>query len=153
MRFEHSALSNALYRMRKNTEKESRKLASKQGNIFVRIARKISWQHAPDPAEIAGLLEKLHGRIKRKPGYTPQMEIGRRILKIGTLARNWRFWKVERGIGSIKVWIRDNANYSKVVDDRQGLLKQAVSQVRNTLKRGMDETVKKVTSDFNSGSA
>lgn len=152
MRFEHGALSNALYRMRKNTEKESRKLASNQGNFFVRIAKKISWQKAPDPAEIAGLLETLHGRIKRAPGVTPEMEIGRRILRIGTLARNWRFWKVEKGIGSIKVWIIDLVNYSKVVDDKQGLLKQAVKIVQKSLKKGMDQTVKKITGDFNRGS-
>lgn len=151
MRFEHSALSNALYRMRKNTEKESRKLAAREGNFFVKIARRISWQRAPDPAEIVGLIDKLHGHIKRRPGVSVLAEIGRRINRIGTLARNWRFWKVESGIGSIKVWIRDTVNYSRVVDDKQGLLKQAIPMVKRRLKKGMEQTVKKLTGDFNHG--
>lgn len=151
MRFEHSALSNALYRMRKNTEKESRKLASRQGNFFVRIAKKISFQHAPDPIEILDLMQKLGGRLKRAKGVTVPQEIGRRISKIGTLARNWRFWKVENSVGRIRVWIKDNANYSKVVDDKQGLLKEAAAITQKSLKKGMEKTVKKITGDFNSG--
>lgn len=151
MRFEYSALDRALYRMRKNTEKESRQLASRQGNFFVRIAKKISFQKAPDPIEILDLEHKLGGRLKRAKGVTVPQEIGRRILKIGTLARNWRFWKVEKGIGSIRVLIRDNVNYSKKVDDRQGILKQAALVTGKSLKKGMDKMVKKVTSDFNNG--
>lgn len=151
MRFEHSALSNSLYRMRKNTEKESRKLARSQGNFFVRIARRISLLHAPDPIEILDLPEKLHGHIKRKPGVSIPQEIGRRILQIGLLARNWRFWKVENTIGRTRVWIRDMVNYSKTVDDKQGLLAQAIKVTQKTMKKGMDAAVKKITKDFNSG--
>lgn len=150
MRFEHSALSNALYRMRKNTEKESRKLARREGNFFVRIAKKISFQKAPDPITILDLM-RLGGRLRRAKGVTVPQEIGRRISKIGTLARNWRFWKVENSVGRIRVWIIDRVNYSKVVDDRQGILKQAVSIAGRSLKKGMDETVKKITGDFNRG--
>lgn len=152
MRFDHSRLSNALYRMRKNKEKESRKLAFRQGNIFVRIARKISFTKAPDPITILDLMDKLGGKLKRKPGVTVPQEIGRRISKIGTLARNWRFWKVERSVGSIRVWIRDNVNYSRVVDDKQHILKEAVSLAKRSLKQGMGKTIKKITQDFNHGS-
>ena|ERR1700722_9735715 len=150
MRFDHSGLSNGLYRLRKNKEKESRLLARKQGNIFVRIARKISWQNAPDPGEIAGLI-RLGGRLRRAKGVTPPQEIGRRILQIGLLARNWRFWKVDQSVGVIRVWIRDMVNYSKVVDDRQGLVRQAASAARKTLKIGMDATIKKLIGGFNRG--
>jgi hypothetical protein len=153
MRFDHSALSNALYRMRKNKEKESRKTASKQGNVFVRIAKAVSWEKAPDPAEIVGLLDTLHGRIKRKPGVTPIQEIGRRILKIGTLARNWRFWKVEQSIGSVRVWIRDLTNYSRVVNERQRLTSIAISRARPKLKKANEGLCKKVVGDFNRGTS
>lgn len=151
MRFEHSGLSNALYRMRKNMEKESRKLARKQGNLFVRIAKKISFQHAPDPIEILDLMQKYGSRLRRARGVTVPQEIGRRISKIGLLARNWRFWKVEESLGRVRVWIKDNVSYSKVVDDKQGLLKEAAGITQRTLKKGMGKTVKKVTGDFNRG--
>lgn len=151
MRFEYSKLDQALYRMRKSKEKESRKLAFRQGNFFVRMAKKISFQKAPDPAEILDIGLKLGGRLRRKKGVTVMAEIGRRISKIGTLARNWRFWKVENSIGRIRVWIRDNVNYSKVVDDRQHLISQAAKLTQNSLNKAMQKTMKKITGAFNHG--
>jgi len=137
--------------MRKSAEKESRKLARSQGNFFVRIARKISLLHAPDPIEILDLPQKLHGHIKRKPGVTIEQEIGRRILQIGLLAKNWRFWKVEETTGRTRVWIRDMVNYSKTVDDKQGLSKQATQIASKSLKKGTDKVMKKTVKDFNNG--
>ncbi len=151
MRFDYSALDKALYRLKKSKEKETRKLAMRQGNVFVRMAKKISFQKAPDPSEILDIGLKLGGRLRRKKGMTVMAEIGRRISKIGTLARNWRFWKVESQLGRIRVWIRDNVNYSKVVDDQQHLIAQAAKLTQKSLNKAMQKSIKKITGDFNHG--
>lgn len=120
MRFDASRILKGLEAMGKEAKKAD-KLMNRQGRFFVAFARKVSLENAPDPISILDLEQKLGGRLKRKPGVTVPQEIGRRILMIGTLARNWRFWKMEKVKGIIRVYIRDRVNYSKVVDDRQHL--------------------------------
>lgn len=111
--------------MEKNA-KNAGKLMGRQGRVFAFFAKQVSLQNAPDPIEILDLEQKLHGRLKRAKGVTVQQEIGRRILMIGTLAKNWRFWKTEKiGKWTTRVWIIDRVNYSKVVDARQGLVEKA----------------------------
>lgn len=148
MRFDPSGMDRAFDTMRKRAAKGTRTLASKQGNFFVRMAKKISFQNAPDPIAILDLERKLGGRLRRKPGVTVPQEIGRRILMIGTLARNWRFWKTEQGRGYIRIWIRDNVGYSKVVDDRQHLAEQAANVVQVSFKKNLNKLATALTRGF-----
>lgn len=148
MRFDPSGLDRAMDKMKERAEKTGKTLAKKQGNFFVRMARKISLANAPDPVEILDLGLRLGGRLKRKQGVTVLAEIGRRISKIGTLARGWRYWKTEEERSRIRIWIIDNVGYSKVVDDRQGLAKQAEAVVSRSFQKGLTKLAKKITGDF-----
>lgn len=148
MRFDPSGLDRAFDKMSQRAKKNGSTLAKRQTNFFVRMARKISFQNAPDPIEILDIGLKLGGRLKRKPGVTVMQEIGRRISKIGTLARNWRFWKSESGRGYLRLWIIDRVGYSKIVDDRQGLANKAADIVRRSFKIGLDKLAKQITQDF-----
>jgi hypothetical protein len=151
MRFDPSGLDRAFDVMSKRAKKGTKTLATKQGWFFVRMARKISFANAPDPMTILGLEQKLGGRLRRKKGVTVPQEIGRRILMIGTLARNWRFWKSESGPGWIRLWIIDNVKYSKVVDDRQHLAEQAAKVVRGSFKKGLNKLAAQITKGFGHG--
>ncbi len=151
MLFDASGMERAFKRMEEGAQRGGKTLAVKEGNFFVRMARKISRENAPDPMEILDVGLKLQGRLRRKPGVTIMAEIGRRISKIGLLSRGWRLWKVESERFRIRVWIIDRVSYSKVVDDKQGLSKQAAAIVGKTFQKGLEKLAKKVTGDFNRG--
>lgn len=124
MRFDASGLMDGLAGMERQAKKAD-KVVRRQGYVFVRLAKKVSFEHAPDPVEILNIGERLGPRLRRARGVTVQQEIGRRISQIGLLARNWRFWKMENNGWNIRVWIIDRVGYSKTVDDRQHLVDQA----------------------------
>lgn len=148
MQFDDSGLRKALDIMSKKASEKGKPLAVKQAYFFVNLARKISRQNAPDPIEILDVGLKLKGRLKRKPGVTVLQEIGRRISKIGTLAKGWRIWKTESDRFRIRIWIIDLVGYSKVVDDRQKLSHQAAEIVGKSFKRALDKLAVKITSEF-----
>lgn len=148
MRFDPSGLDRAFDKMRRRAQEGGTTLAKKNGNFFVRMARKISRDNQPDPVEILETGLKLGNRLRRKPGVSIMAEIGRRISKIGTLAKGWRYWKSEEERSRIRIWIRDNVSYSKVVDDRQHLAEQAAKVVRGTFQKGLSKLASKLAGGF-----
>lgn len=150
MRFDATGLHRAFDKMSDNASKKGKDLGNSQGNFFRNVLASISRQLAPT-ADIIAPLIRLEGRLRRKKGVTPEQEIARRISKIKTMSRLWRKDRVESSPYRIRIWIKNLANYSGAVDNRQHPTEMAVKKVKVNFQGKLEKLAKRLTGDFNRG--
>lgn len=147
MRFDAKGMSLAFEKMQKDAEKKGNDLAQQQGNLFVRLARKLGWTKAPTRELIGNLLSQYGGRLKRKPGVTPEQEVKRRMRARGTFARRWKIWKIERSRLRIRIWIFNTVTYADV-SKLSMVAEQAANQIGQRFQKRLTALASKIMKDF-----
>jgi len=130
IRFDPSGLKGAFDRMAKTAQTKGRDIATDQAKVFLAVTKTESWEEAPTVKELVAVAKKVGWRLKRKPGVTPAKELERRIRARGTFARKWHITNAETSGFKIRIWLKNDANYSKTVDDQRHVADRAAKKTQ-----------------------
>ena len=142
-------LGAALNKLRDDAHKEGRTLAKKESNVFLRIMKRVSWQSAPTREEITSVYERLGWRMKRRKGTkTPEAERDRRLRARGTFARAWFVVSVSEAGSRIRILLKDKANYSTEIAERDGTIEKAQQRTLRGWGNKLNSVAKKLAGNF-----
>jgi hypothetical protein len=147
MRFDDFGMSLAFDKLQEDAEKKGHELGEDSANFFLRLTKKMGWKAAPPKETIQALLGQYGGRLKRKPGVTPEKEIARRLRARGTFARRWYIQKVEKSRLNIKIWIANTVSYADAPKLAQVVV-QAATVVGKSFQRRLTRTAEKIMQGF-----
>ena len=142
-------LGAALSKLKADAHKEGRTLAKQESNVFLRIMKRISWQSAPTREEINTVYARLGWKMKRRKGTkTPEAERDRRLRARGTFARAWFVVSVSEAGSRIRILLKDKANYSTEIAERDGTIEKAQQRTLRGWGSKLNRVAKKLAGNF-----
>lgn len=142
-------LGTALSKLKADAHKEGKTLAKKESNVFLRIMKRVSWQSAPTRETINSVYERLGWKMKRRRGTkTPEAERDRRLRARGTFARAWFVVSVSEVGSRIRILLKDKAEYSSEIADRDGTIQKAQQRTLRGWGNKLNRVAKKLAGNF-----
>ncbi len=142
-------LGAALNKLRDDAHKEGKQLAKVEANVFLRIMKRVSWKSAPTRETINAVYLRLGWRMKRRKGTkTPEAERDRRLRARGTFARAWFVVSVSDLGSRIRILLKDKANYSEGIAERDGTVEKAQQTTLRGWGSKLDRIARKITGNF-----
>lgn len=148
MRFDPSGLSQAFDKMRDNAASQGKDLAFLMAGQFLNEMRKESRLIAPTTETLNTVAARLKGRLKRKPGVTPEKELARRQRAKGIFARKWKIDRKEMDRNHVRIWLIDTSASSEKVDREKKVSDKAEKTTGRAFKSKLDTMASKITSAF-----
>lgn len=134
--------------MREQAASKGEDLANVQGVDFLNEAKKQGRLIAPTPETLNEVAKRLKGRLKRKPGVTPQKELARRVRARGVFARGWYLSNVTSEKFKIRIWITNKSRNSDEVDSEKKVSDKAEKASGGRFKSRLDKLASTLTRSF-----